>query len=119
MKDESAQRVDPDTVGGEDRAAIARFDETLRLKPSEDRALYGRGLIYLNRRDFEKAILDLKEAARLQYFNPYAGYYLAIAYQLSGQFEKAVKEYQRIKSFDPNIAAQTAREIGYVDPSPA
>ncbi|MCU0734841.1 MAG: site-specific tyrosine recombinase XerD [Methylotetracoccus sp.] len=32
MKDESAQRVDPDTVGGEDRAAIARFQDALWIE---------------------------------------------------------------------------------------
>lgn len=32
MKDESARRVDPDTVGGEDRAAIARFQDALWIE---------------------------------------------------------------------------------------
>jgi tetratricopeptide (TPR) repeat protein len=97
---------------GDDNGAIAQYTEVIRLMPSLDRAWYGLGAIYHARRDWPKAIPHLQEAARLQYFNPYAGHLLATAYHFSGQPEKAREEWQRVQGFDPKVGAQIAREIG-------
>lgn len=98
--------------GGEPERARAEFEETVRLLPSHDRAWYGLGLIQIKDNQFAEAARALGRAAALQYFNPYAGYYLAFAWFKLGEHDKASAEYQRVKSFDPKMAEQMQRDFG-------
>lgn len=92
--------------------AAAHFDEVTRRAPTIDRAWYGLGLILLKQNDFRRAAEKLQEAARLQYFNPHAGYHLAFAWHKLGEHDKARAEYERVKSFDPKAAEQMKRDFG-------
>lgn len=60
--------------------AIAEFERVVKNSPNHDRAWYGLGLCRQQIGDTAGAIEALKEAACLQYFNPHAGYHLALAY---------------------------------------
>jgi Tfp pilus assembly protein PilF len=95
--------------------AEAQFLEAIRLSPTLDRAWYGLGLINIKRNEFLLATERLTQAAKLQYHNPYAGYYLAFAYHKLGEHEKANREYRRVRNFDPRMATQMERDFGVTD----
>ena len=92
--------------------AIAEFERVIKTSPGNDRAWYGLGLCRFARAELEQSVEALKEAARLQYFNPHAGFHLAVAYHKLGRHEEAKAEYERVKSFEPKFAEQLRRETG-------
>ena len=92
--------------------AVAEFKQAIRLKPMLDRASYGLGVSISAAASSGTAIEHRQEAAKQQYFNPHAGYELAIAYHRAGQQDKAVAEQKRVEGHDPKIDAQIAHDIG-------
>lgn len=52
-------------VGGNLDAAIACFDEAIRLNPNDAAAYFNRGLAYLKKGDEDKAAADFKRAKEL------------------------------------------------------
>ena len=92
--------------------AIAEFEQVVVANPNNDRAWFGMGLCREQRGDLEKAVDALKEAARIQYFNPHAGYHLTLVYHKLGRQKEALAEYQRVKSFEPKFAEQIRAETG-------
>jgi tetratricopeptide (TPR) repeat protein len=97
----------------ENDAAVEQFDAVVKLDPNLDRAWYGLGLIHLERGDLEPAITALKEAARIQYFNPHAAQHLILAYHRAGRTADALEELYRLNGFEPKAAAQSAEATGY------
>ncbi len=97
---------------GRHPAAIERFQRAIELNAFMDRAWYGMGLSLAKLGRYDQAVEKLAEAARLQPMNPYAAYQLAGAWFHLGEREKVVAEYERVKGFDPKIAAQVARDFG-------
>jgi tetratricopeptide (TPR) repeat protein len=92
--------------------AIEQFEQVVAAAPKNDRAWYGLGLCLQESGDFAKSVVPLEHAARLQYFNPHAGYHLALAWHKLGERKKVDAEYLRVKSFDPKMAAQMNRDFG-------
>lgn len=84
--------------------AIATFTQALKLDPNNPRLYRLRGHRYLSLRQFDKGLLDLKQAAML---NGRGGkdadldfdilYHLALAYYLKGEFPKASAYYERCR----------------------
>ena len=97
---------------GRHEEAIARFQEATDANPNLDRAWYGMGISLDKLGRYEQAADKFKEAARIQPFNPYAGYHLASAWSKLGRRDMVEAEYQRIKGFDPKVAAQMERDFG-------
>ncbi len=97
---------------GRHSEALERFQRVVELNAFVDRAWYGMGLSLAKLGRHDQAAEKLAEAARLQPMNPYAGYHLAGAWFHLGQREKVDAEYERVKGFDPKVAAQIAREFG-------
>jgi tetratricopeptide (TPR) repeat protein len=95
--------------------ALPWFQRAIDIDPFLDRAWYGMGLSLMQLGRLPEAVEKLREAARLQYFNPYAGYQLASALHKLGEHEQVKAEYDRIKGFDPKIAAQMRANFGVKD----
>ncbi len=92
--------------------AIAQFEQTTALSPKNDRAWYGLGICHQDQGEFEKSVAPLQEAAKLQYFNPHAGYHLALAWFKLGDRVKCEAEFERVRSFDPKMAAKMQHDFG-------
>ena len=92
--------------------AIAEFDQVVKASPKNDRAWYGLGVCHQDDGDFAASVAPLQEASKLQYFNPHAGYHLALAWHKLGEHEKCEAEFDRVKSFDPKMAAKMAQDFG-------
>lgn len=91
--------------------AISQFRRVVAAMPVNDRAWYGLGICLQEMGDFAGSVEPLQEAARLQYFNPHAGYHLGLAWHRLGQQEKCSAEFERVKSFDPRMAEQMQRDF--------
>jgi tetratricopeptide (TPR) repeat protein len=97
---------------GEHEAAVGHFRRAAELDPFLDRAWYGEGLSLSKLGRYQDAAVKFAEAARLQPMNPYAAYHLAGAWFQLGDRPKLESEYQRVKGFDPKMAAQMQRDFG-------
>lgn len=97
---------------GKHPEAIERFRQATQANAFLDRAWYGMGISMVKLGRYEDAAAMFAEAARLQPMNPYAAYQLAGAWFQLGQREKMQAEYERVKGFDPKIAAQMERDFG-------
>ncbi|HEY5900872.1 MAG TPA: tetratricopeptide repeat protein [Burkholderiales bacterium] len=95
--------------------ALVLMQQAIDLDPKLDRAWYGLGLSLAHEKRYEEAVEKFREAARLQPFNPYAGYHLAAVLAKLGRSEEVRTEYERVKQFDPKVSAQMRREFGITD----
>jgi len=101
---------------GDHARALPLLRHATELDPKLDRAWYGLGLSLAHEGLLEEAIAPFREAARLQPFNPYAGYQLASAFFKLGRRAELEQQYERIKQFDPKVSAIMRREFGIEDP---
>ena len=92
--------------------AIGQFRRVVTLMPVNDRAWYGLGTCLQEAGDFAASVSPLEEATKLQYFNPHAGYHLALAWHKLGEHDKCSAEFERVKSFDPNMAQKMTLDFG-------
>lgn len=92
--------------------AIREFESVIQAAPKHDRSWYGMGLCRMETGGMEEAIVALKEAAKLQYFNPHAAYHLALAYHRLGRHDELRAEYHRVNSFDPKCGERIRQETG-------
>jgi tetratricopeptide (TPR) repeat protein len=84
--------------------AVATFTQAIKLDPNNSRLYRLRGHRYISLRQFDKALVDLKQAAVL---NGHGGkdadldfdilYHLALAFYLKGEFAKASETYERCR----------------------
>jgi tetratricopeptide (TPR) repeat protein len=97
---------------GKHAEALERFQRAVEISPYLDRAWYGMGLSLSKLGRYPEAAEKFSEAARIQPMNPYASYHLAATWAQLGERDKLEKEYQRVKGFDPKMAAQMQRDFG-------
>jgi tetratricopeptide (TPR) repeat protein len=83
----------------------------VRLKPSIDRAWFGMGLSLAALGRHAEAAEALEEAARLQPMNPHAFYALGMAYRALGRRDRVQKMLDRLRQFDPTMAAQLEHDV--------
>lgn len=91
---------------GEDDMALADFDTMVRLEPGNADAFHARGTHLLFRQNkYDRAIADFSEAIRLAPDD--AGHYAqrARAYQLKGEGNKALADYERAERIRPTLEA--------------
>lgn len=98
-------------AGRHDDAGPA-FQKALALDPRMDRAWYGLALVLIHQRQFHDAVDALKKNTALQPMSPYGWYRLAQVRLALGQPEKALKVIERLRQFEPRVAAQLERENG-------
>lgn len=101
-------------AGNHERAMVL-MRQAIALDPKLDRAWYGLGISLAHVGRSEEAVAKFREAARLQPFNPYAGYHLAAVLFKLGRRDEMRAEYERVKGFDPKIAALMRREFEISD----
>ena len=96
--------------------ALAAFDAALAGNPDHDRALYGKALslIALQRKD--EAVAPLERNTKLQPMSPYGWYQLARVQFDRGKPDKTRAIIDHLATFEPNVAAQLARETGLPAP---
>ncbi|MGH8691448.1 MAG: tetratricopeptide repeat protein [Burkholderiales bacterium] len=97
---------------GRHQDAIERFQQAVDTDRNLDRAWYGMGLSLAQLGRCEEAAQKLEAAARLQPFNPYAGYELAGVRFKLGQHDKVRAEYERVKGFDPKVSERIRLDFG-------
>ena len=97
---------------GRHEEALARLQSAVGVNRNLDRAWYGMGLSLDKLGRYDQAAEKFAEAARLQPMNPHAGYHLAAMWFKLGRKDKVNEEYERIKGFDPKVAAQMERDFG-------
>ena len=102
---------------GKHAEALERFARATELNRFLDRAWYGMGISLVKLGRYEEAAPRFAEAARLQPMNPYAAYQLAGCWFHLGQRDKLEAEYERVRGFDPKIAAQMQRDFGAGQPA--
>lgn len=73
---------------------IASCSEAIALKPDFEAALLDRGHFYINARKVDRALPDLLRARTLNADAYGVAYHLALAYYLTGDFQKAAAEYE-------------------------
>jgi tetratricopeptide (TPR) repeat protein len=93
--------------GAEDeQQALQQFDRAVALGYSGGEADYGRGLVYLRRNDYSRAIAALQAAIRRDGGGEDAHYRLVRAYFAAGQTaegEPAQKQFERFKQTESDV----------------
>ena len=91
--------------------AFPYFDAQVRANPRDAFALAHRGRAWYEQREYEKALLDLNEAIRLD--NEHAAWYSSrgMTYDRLGEYDRAIAEYDQALRRDPTDA-QTFNDRG-------
>jgi Flp pilus assembly protein TadD len=82
------------------------------LDPQLDRAWYGLGLVLIQLRRSDEAIVALRHNTELQPMSPHGWYQLARVHMDRSEAEQAEKIMRHLQSFEPKVAAQLERETG-------
>jgi tetratricopeptide (TPR) repeat protein len=91
--------------GGAGLESCSRAIASGRLSSSKlATALYNRGIAYLDRGDFDRAIADFDRVIELRPDTSKAFYNRAISYLRRGEFERAVKDFDRVVQLTPDYA---------------
>lgn len=72
------------------------------------------GLHYLNRRDWENAIINFRNVIKNEHNNTIAFECLADAYYSRGSFTSALRAYNRVMILDPGKATHCLTRTGYI-----
>ena len=97
---------------GQWEEARAAFEQAIDCQPQLDRAWYGLGLCLIRLGRLDEAACALQRNTELQPMSPYGWYQLArVKFDLHDE-ASAQGILQKLKGFDPQIAAQLARELG-------
>jgi protein O-GlcNAc transferase len=83
--------------------AIKYYEKALRLNPKFSAAHSNLGGIYLDKKDYPKAISHLQNAASADPANSYAYCSLGNAFNAKGEDKKAIKYWQKSIDVNPNV----------------
>lgn len=72
------------------------------------------GLHYLNRRDWEKAIINFRNVIKIEHNNTTAFECLADAYYSRGSFTSALRAYHKVMTLDPSKTSHCLTRTGYI-----
>lgn len=97
---------------GRHEEALVQFGRALALNRYLDRAWYGAGISLDKLGRVAEAAERFAEAGRIQPMNPYAAYHRAAMCFKLGRKDQVNAEYERVKAFDPKVAAQMERDFG-------
>ena len=88
-----------------DPASEGYFTNAIRIKPSSEEALYGRGLWYQDHNQLDKAIQDYTTIVQINPMNRNAHFNLGYIHQIYlNIFPEAIKHYSRAIEADPRYA---------------
>lgn len=96
--------------------AISEFNMTTEGEPKFVQSRYMLGLCYLEKEDYETAIIEIQKALGYSYSLDQERedrigmhYDLGLAFQGSGNSEGALEEFHKVKSLDPNYREVTSK----------
>ncbi|ADK81479.1 tetratricopeptide repeat protein [Sediminispirochaeta smaragdinae] len=89
-------------------AALLNFEKAQRDPEIKIRALVERGSCYMHMNSFDKAVTELERAIKLSVNDSsqevlYARYFLALCYEKSRDFEKAIEQWEAIYKKKPSF----------------
>jgi tetratricopeptide (TPR) repeat protein len=85
-------------------AAINYYSRVVQLDPADDSAFLHRGICYLARGEFERAIADLTQSLKLQPENSKAYQLRAVAHHRSGNFAEATADLDQAIQRNSTVA---------------
>jgi len=88
---------------GDERAALAMLDEVLEQSPDHLQAQYVSGLLRLYLDEPDRAMEHFVFVANADETDPYAAYYVAQSNAQRGNYEEALKWYERALELDPYL----------------
>jgi tetratricopeptide (TPR) repeat protein len=97
----AVQKADAALIKGDYDAAIAHYDEAIRLSPRFARPYHGRGVAYFHKRLYKKAIASCTEAIRLEPENDAAIYDRGLARWQNGEPRQAVQDFTQAIRVNP------------------
>ena len=86
-------------------ARTARYAVTENSKPQTAGTFLDRGLLFLNRKDWDLAIEDFTEAIRLDPNNAMVYICRGVAYGDKGDYDRAIADHSQAIRLDPNYAS--------------
>ena len=95
---------------GDYKAAMDDFDESIRLNPTNAKALYYRGVIFQLLEDYEASREDLTRSVRLNPFQFDAFFQRAQTFYHLGDYSRALEDCEKAISIEPD-SAQAKRFI--------
>lgn len=96
---------------GQHDDACPCFEKAVGHCPGMDRAWYGLGLAWIGQGKLHEARQALKNTTTLQPLAPHGWYRLAQVELALGAPEKALEVLDRLRQFEPKVAAQLKRDI--------
>ncbi len=88
-----------------ERPTIADYTEAIRLHPNDAIARFNRGLAWLAKKEFDKAIVDFNRAIRLKPKYALAHYKRGNAWREKKEYDKAIADYTEAIRLDPKDAS--------------
>jgi tetratricopeptide (TPR) repeat protein len=76
-------------INGDFNAAIAQFNEVLKINPQNDAALYYMALVYMDKREYNRALQYIEPALKLNTTNKWYRITAADIYEATGRFIEA------------------------------
>jgi len=90
---------------GKFEEAFAHYREALRIRPNFLAAHINFGIALAHQERFEEAVKHYLEVLRIRPANPMAHFHLGLAFFWMGDSVSALKEYDILKSINPNLAS--------------
>src|SRR5215211_3461274 len=97
-------QADTDYKAGHYEAAIANYNEAIRLDPKSAQLFINRGNAYKNKRDHDRAIADFNDAIRLDPKSALAFRDRGDAYTNKGDPDRAIADFNEAIRLDPKSA---------------
>jgi tetratricopeptide (TPR) repeat protein len=87
---------------GDHDAALADYDQSIKLKPDYVDSYLNRGLVHVEKKDYDSAIADFNRAIALKPNFARAFYARGRAYEAKGDLQQAVAGYEEAAKLAPN-----------------
>jgi len=95
--------------------AISEYARVIDVSDQISEAFGGRGLCYLMKTDYARALPDFEKAATLDAANPEAFFHLAVVNDFKGNFKASSANYEKAISLMPQLATRPMIRCLYID----
>lgn len=95
--------------------AIPEYTRVIGVDSKQSRAFFGRGVCYLMKTSYDRAITDLDSAAGLNQADGESYFYLAVAHDFNGDPAAATNFYGRAVSLKPELNKQAMTECLFIE----
>ena len=86
------------------KEAVKHYTQSIELDPNLGGAYCNRGIIHVNRNDYENAIIDLDKAIELDFNKDYSYNARGYAYRKIKNYESAIADYTKAIEIAPDLA---------------